>query len=92
MATETLIIEGTWEEILKHSDHLVGHRVRLTVLPPTFPPTEESNVRPENLGALEVLKELQETPLSEEDRKTLEDFTQFRKDHPLRFHLIEDAP
>jgi len=28
----SLTLEGTWEEIQQHSDSLVGHNVRLTVL------------------------------------------------------------
>ncbi|MDQ3254278.1 MAG: hypothetical protein M3R15_10300 [Acidobacteriota bacterium] len=30
MATQTF--EGTWEEIKQHENHLIGHRVRVTVL------------------------------------------------------------
>lgn len=32
MATEIRELEGTWEEILEHSEELAGKRVRLTVL------------------------------------------------------------
>ncbi len=33
MATEIRELEGTWEEILEHSDELAGRRVRLVVFP-----------------------------------------------------------
>lgn len=33
MATEIRELEGTWEEIMEHSDELAGRRVRLVVFP-----------------------------------------------------------
>lgn len=30
---ETLTLEGTWEEILQHSDYLAGQQVKVTILP-----------------------------------------------------------
>jgi len=33
MQTEPIELEGTWEEIVKHSNEFVGRRVRLMVLP-----------------------------------------------------------
>ena len=33
MKMQPLQLEGTWEEIVKHSDELAGRRVRLIVLP-----------------------------------------------------------
>ena len=32
MATEIRELEGTWEEIMEHSEELAGKRVRLTIL------------------------------------------------------------
>ena len=92
MTSEALELEGTWEEILKHSEELAGCRVRLTLLPQTKSMPEETNLRPENRGALEVLKELRENPLTEEEVKILEDFEQFKKDHLIGFRLLEDEP
>ena len=61
MAEQTLELEGTWEEILKHSAELAGKQVRLTVLQPveaqsprSFPPNEEL------LAALQRIREIQQ--------------------------------
>lgn len=42
MTSEPLELEGTWEEIVTHSDDLAGRRVRVQVLPdePSSPPPE----------------------------------------------------
>ena len=34
MKPETLVLEGTWEEMQKHADKLARKHVRVTVLPP----------------------------------------------------------
>lgn len=44
MMSETLELEGTWEEIVAHSAELAGHRVRLIILPDA--PEPESNEAP----------------------------------------------
>ena len=46
-----LELEGTWEQIVTHSDELAGRRVRVTVLPDesTLPPIWEQIVE---IGAL----------------------------------------
>lgn len=41
MATEISELEGTWEEILAHSEQLAGKRVRLVVLAKDTVATEE---------------------------------------------------
>ena len=42
--SESLELEGTWEEIVTHSPHLAGRRVRLIILPDA--PDPELNEAP----------------------------------------------
>lgn len=51
MATQ--VFEGTWEEITKHAQDLVGRRVRVTIL------DEEPAAKP-NEGMLEALRKIEE--------------------------------
>lgn len=90
METDTLELEGTWEEILAWSSKLSGRRIQQKAFPAASSPSARTSIRPENRATLEVLKEWREDPLSEEDRKILEEFEQFRKDHPIRFRVLED--
>ena len=47
------VLEGSWEEIVRHADELVGKTVRLTIL--------EDNIIPEpNLDMLAALKKVDE--------------------------------
>lgn len=47
------ILEGTWEDILRHADELVGRQVRLTILPEQDQPVP-------NERALAALREIAE--------------------------------
>ena len=47
------VLEGTWEEIVRHADELAGQHVRVTVL------TEGPRVAP-NEGMLAALREIEE--------------------------------
>lgn len=53
MATQ--ILEGTWEEITKHAQSLVGKKVRLTVLDDEAQPKSQPNE-----GMLEALRKIKE--------------------------------
>lgn len=89
MISETLELEGTWEEILTHADELAGRRVRVTVLPPetqTEAPPQETN----NQAMLKRWEEWWNTPLTEEERAVLDEFEQFRRDHPFRLRELKD--
>jgi hypothetical protein len=76
--------EGTWEEILTHSDELAGQTVRVTVVEP------EKELPLANQRMLALLDEWEKNPLPPEEMKILDDFEQFRKEHPFRLHRIED--
>ncbi len=53
MATQ--VLEGTWEEITKHAQSLVGKKVRVTVL------DEELSAKPKpNEKALEIIRKVSE--------------------------------
>ena len=49
---ETLVLEGTWEEIAKHAPEFTGRRLRVTVL-------EEQKPQP-NQKAAEIMKRVRE--------------------------------
>lgn len=51
MATQ--VFEGTWEEITKHAQDLVGRRVRVTIL-------DEEPTAKLNEGMLEALRKIEE--------------------------------
>lgn len=91
MESDTLELEGTWEEILARSEDLAGRRVHLTVLSPKPTADHHPETLPHpNQKMLEVLQEWKNTPLTDEEIQILEDFEQFRKDHPIRFRTPED--
>ena len=78
--------EGAWEEVLTHASDFAGQQVRVTVLP------LEKSLPRENQSTLDALDEFDRNPLTAEEIAILDDFEQFRKDHPIRFRGIEDAP
>jgi hypothetical protein len=91
MAIRILEMEGTWEEILEHSPELTGRRVRVRVLPENgsaSPNTEALRKRSEEM--LAAYEDWKNTPWTEEERAILDDFEQFRKEHPFRLRQIED--
>ena len=49
---ETLVLEGTWEEIAEHAPELSGRRLRVTVI-------EEKKPQP-NQKMLEIMKKVKE--------------------------------
>ncbi len=53
MATQ--VLEGTWEEIAKHAESLVGKKLRVTVLE-----DEQMAKRKPNEGMLEALRKVRE--------------------------------
>jgi hypothetical protein len=91
VAEETGEFEGTWEEIMSHAAEFAGRRVRLILLPegpepsPKGPPLDEKNER-----MLELYREWQRTPLTEEEVAILDDFEQFRKEHPFSLRRLDD--
>ncbi len=53
MATQ--VLEGTWEEITKHAENLIGKKVRVTIL------EDEPRPKPKpNEGMLEALRKIKE--------------------------------
>ncbi|MBW3623549.1 MAG: hypothetical protein KY468_09090 [Armatimonadetes bacterium] len=88
MNGDTLELEGTWEEILKHSEELSGRKVRLTAFPKLD--LEDETLPPEVKQTLEWLEEWKNTPLTEEEIEVLEEFEQFRKEHPFRLRVVQD--
>lgn len=49
----TQVLEGTWEEITRHAEDLVGRNVRLIVL-------DNKNTRQPNKKALDVIRRVRE--------------------------------
>ena len=49
----TLVLEGTWEEIVKHASEFSGRRLRVTIL------SEDQQSQP-NLKMLEIMKKVKE--------------------------------
>ena len=82
-------IEGTWEEILEHASELRGCRVRLTVLDDDNGAAKQSRLRPENREMLALLDEWRRTPLPDEERRALDEFEQFRREHPFRLRRLD---
>ena len=78
--------EGAWEEVLTHASDFAGQQVRVTVLPP-----EEPKPHPYQ-SMLDLFEERKRNPWTPEEMAILDDFEQFRKDHPIRFRGIEDEP
>ena len=71
---------------MPHADDFAGQQVRVTVLPP-----EPPKRRPHQ-SMLDMFEEQKRNPLTAEEIAILDDFEQFRKEHPIRFRGIEDAP
>ena len=64
----TIVLEGTWEEILKHAPEFVGHRLRVTVL------SEEKKPQPNRkmMGIMKQVEELQKDMRFTDGSKTQE--------------------
>lgn len=88
MAQPTIELEGTWEEIQERSGELAGHRVKVVVYPATHAGQQLSE---RNQQMLKDLEELRAEELTPEEIQVLDEFEQFRKDHPftLRHFDIE---
>ncbi|GEM_PF-2113671 len=78
--------EGTWEEILSHSQELTGQTVRVTVVEP------DKELPLANQRMLALLDEWEKKPLPPEEMKILDDFEQFQKERRDRFYSTEDTP
>jgi hypothetical protein len=89
MASKPIELEGTWEEILAHADELAGQRVRVTVLPPE-PKAAAPNQSPESQEMVQRWEEWWNTPLTDDERAVLDEFEQFRRDHPFRLRPLKD--
>jgi hypothetical protein len=90
MAAE--ILEGTWEEMLEHAAELEGRRVRVMVLGDDECARRRPRLRKENREMLALLDEWQKTPLTPEERRALDEFEEFRKEHPLRVPRMAGNP
>ena len=92
MASQPLELEGTWEEIQSHAAELAGRRVRVTVLPsPQMTHSGKPPLHPRNQRMLELLSQWEQTPLTEEERATLDDLERHLMEHPFTIRRIEDA-
>ncbi len=78
--------EGTWEEILSHSEELTGQTVRVTIVEP------EKELPLANQRMLALLDEWEKAPLPPEELKILDDFEQFQKERRDRFYSTTDTP
>jgi hypothetical protein len=91
VTSDTLELEGTWEEIMAHAAELAGRRVRLTVLPdqseigPIPPPLSSKNQK-----MLEWLDRWERTPLSEEEKAVLDGLEEHLNAQPFSLRPIED--
>ena len=77
-------LQGTWEEILTHSDELAGKRVQVTVVTPPKPTQEEI------AETMALMSDLRNNPWTPEELKFFDDFEQFRKEHPFSLRKPED--
>lgn len=89
MAVAMTEIEGTWEEILEHAAELEGRRVRVTVLGDDESASQRPRLRKENREMLALLDEWQKTPLTDEERRALDEFEEFRREHPFRLRRLD---
>ena len=78
--------EGTWEEILSHSDELTGQTVRVTVVEP------EKELPLANQRMLALINEMQKDPWTPEELQFFDDFEKFQKEQRKRFYGDEEAP
>lgn len=99
MALPTFEMEGTWEEILERGPELAGRRVRVSVLPgeTDSSPQEHADeavaasaLSQTNRQMLEAYRSWMQVPLTEDEEAILDEFHQFRKEHPLTFRTIDD--
>jgi hypothetical protein len=88
MPTEVMELEGTWEEILARSEELAGRRVHVTVLPESASPNGKLSER--NQRMLAAALRIGARKLTPEEIKILDDFEQFRKDHPFSLRSLSD--
>ncbi|NLC56529.1 MAG: hypothetical protein GX774_06815 [Armatimonadetes bacterium] len=89
MSEPALELEGTWEEILEHADELEGRRLRVTVLPAPDDVKGEDGLTPKQRQMLAVLDEWERTPLTDEEKRILDEFPEFRRQHPIRFRRLD---
>jgi hypothetical protein len=90
MSTQKVELEGIWEDILARSADFAGRRVRLIVY--TDGPEDTSGnppISPKNQRMLETFRKWQQTPLTAEEVAVLDEFEQFRDEHPLTFRRID---
>jgi len=78
--------EGTWEEILTHSNELTGQTVRVMVM------ESEKELPLANQKMLAVLNEMDRTPWTPEELQFFDDFEKFQKERRDRFYSREDTP
>ncbi len=78
--------EGTWEEILTHSNELTGQTVRVMVMEP------EKELPLANQKMLAVLNEMDRNPWTPEELQFFDDFEKFQKERRDRFYSREDTP
>ena len=88
MESETLELEGTWEEILAHSEELEGRWVYVRVQ--SSSKDTQKDLTPAAKRTLEWLEEWKNTPLTDEEVKILEDFERFRQDHPFSLRTLKE--
>jgi hypothetical protein len=83
------VIEGTWEEVAARAGEFAGRRVRLYVMdepPANGEPEEYEFERLSGRAAFEAYRK----SLKPGDLEPVEDFEQFRREHPFRFRQLED--
>lgn len=91
MSTPILELEGTWEEILEHGPELKGMRVSLRAVPEEVIDTNDTkplSARQERM--LSTYKMLMERKLTDKEKKILDDFPEFRKQHPFSLRQLSD--
>jgi hypothetical protein len=92
VTSQTLELEGTWEEIMAHAAELSGRRVRLIVLPTASETAPgRSPLSPSNLRMLDLLSEWERSPLTEEERTVLDGLEQHLKEQPFSLRAIGDT-
>ncbi len=77
-------IEGSWEEVARHADELRGCRVRLTVVEERDTADGAEGTAERHLRMLAALDEIRAIEWTEEERKALDEFEDFRRQHPFR--------
>jgi hypothetical protein len=92
VTSETLEIEGTWEEVMAHAPELVGRRVRLTVLPDQTKAAGGAPLPPPNQRVLQLLEEWEREPLTEEEQAVLDGLEEHLRVHPFSLRSVEEDP